>query len=102
METISNPAQVKIQFQSFLKKVEIWVSVLLIDALDYLATPEGHIWKKTISTSVQDKIQVKIQLTFFLKEKNGFPCWSTHEDFSIDATITNVGLILTKLKSILF
>ena len=26
-----------------------------------------------------------------------FPCCSTHEDFSIDVSITNVGLTLTKL-----
>ena len=35
-------------------------------------------------------------------EKNlifGFPCCSTREDLSIDASITNVGLILTKLRS---
>ena len=34
------------------------------------------------------------------KKKNqilGFPCCSTREDFSIDVSITNVGLILTKL-----
>ena len=28
----------------------------------------------------------------------GFPCCSTREDFSIDVSITNVGLILTKLR----
>ena len=28
----------------------------------------------------------------------GFPWWSTREDHSIDASITNVGLILTKLR----
>ena len=27
-----------------------------------------------------------------------FPCCSTREDLSIDVTITNVGLILTKLR----
>ena len=29
-----------------------------------------------------------------------FPCCSTREDLSIDETITNVGLILTKLRKI--
>ena len=29
----------------------------------------------------------------------GFPCFSTYEDHSIDVSITNVGLILTKLKN---
>ena len=28
----------------------------------------------------------------------GFPCCSIHEDLSIDVSITNVGLILTKLR----
>ena len=28
----------------------------------------------------------------------GFPCYSTREDLSIDVSITNVGLILTKLR----
>ena len=28
----------------------------------------------------------------------GFPCYSTREDISIDVSITNVGLILTKLR----
>ena len=32
----------------------------------------------------------------------GFPCCSTREDFSIDVSITNVGLILTKLWWYLF
>ena len=35
----------------------------------------------------------------YFDEKNqifGFPCCSNHEDLSIDASITNVGLILTK------
>ena len=37
----------------------------------------------------------------FLKKKIhifGFPWWSTREDHSIDVSITNVGLILTKLR----
>ena len=41
----------------------------------------------------------------FLKKKNQifwFPCCSTREDLSIDASITNVGLILTKLRWFLF
>ena len=42
---------------------------------------------------------------FFEKKKNqffGFPCCSTREDLSIDVSITNVGLILTKLWWFLF
>ena len=45
--------------------------------------------------------QVKIQFRTYLKKKkkkkkNGFPWCSTCEDLSIDVSITNVGLILTK------
>ena len=54
-----------------------------------------------ISTLAQVKIRVKIQFQF-LKKKNeifGFPCCNyTCEDLSIDVSITNVGLILTKLR----
>ena len=32
----------------------------------------------------------------------GFPCCSTRDDLSIDVSITNVGLILTKLRGFLF
>ena len=43
----------------------------------------------------------KFNLFIFLKEKNqilGFPCCSTREDLSIDVSIANVRLILTKLR----
>ena len=40
------------------------------------------------------------QVSIFLKKKKiGFPCCSTREDLSIDVSITNVGLILTKTQS---
>ena len=46
-------------------------------------------------------LQHKSKLNFVsnLFEENqilGFPCYSTREDLSIDVSITNVGLILTK------
>ena len=47
--------------------------------------------------------QVKILFrTFFLNQIFGFPYCSTREDLSIDVSITNVGLILTKLWWFLF
>ena len=53
---------------------------------------------------IQEKItsaQVKIQFRPFSKQKKmkifRFLCCSTHRDLSIDVSITNVGLILTKL-----
>ena len=40
--------------------------------------------------------------TFLKKKKIGFLWCSTHEDLSIDVSITNVGLILTKPGRFLF
>ena len=48
------------------------------------------------SSSAQVKIKVKFNFKLFWKKK-WFPCCSTREDLSIDVSITNVGLILTKL-----
>ena len=42
--------------------------------------------------------QVSIFLQENLKKIFGFPWCSTREDLSIDVSITNVGLILTKLR----
>ena len=45
--------------------------------------------------------KTKFEFRTFLKKKNqifGFPWCSTREDLSIDVSITNVGLILTKLR----
>ena len=44
------------------------------------------------------KKQVKIQFQIFLSQIFMFPCCSTLEDLSIDVSITNVGLIYTKLR----
>ena len=48
-------------------------------------------WFQLFSTS-------QIQFRTFLKKKSNFwfPCCSTHEDLSVDVSITYVGLILTK------
>ena len=50
--------------------------------------------KKTSQT------KYKSRFNFDLKKKKifGFPWCSTREDLSIDVSITNVGLILTKLR----
>ena len=53
----------------------------------------------------KSKYKSNFEFQTFLKKKNqifGFPCCSTREDLSIDASITNVGLILTKLWWFLF
>ena len=51
------------------------------------------------------RTQVKIRISNFFENENqifGFPWCSTCEDLSIDVSITNVGLILTKLWQFLF
>ena len=50
--------------------------------------------------SAQVKIQVKIKFKTFLKKIQifGFLCCSTREDLTIDVSIANVRLILTKLR----
>ena len=53
-------------------------------------------WFQLFSTSQNTS---RIQFRTFLRKKNRifwFPCCSTREDLSIDVSITNVGLILTK------
>ena len=54
-------------------------------------------WFQLFSTS-------KIQFRTFLKKKSNFwfPCCGTREDLSVDVSITNVGLILTKPGRFLF
>ena len=50
------------------------------------------------STS-QNTSQIQFQKTFLkINQIFGFPCCSTREDLSIDVSITNVGLILKKLR----
>ena len=55
-------------------------------------------WFQLVSTS-QNTSQIQFQ-TFLKKKINffGFPWCSTRENLSIDVSITNVGLILTKLR----
>ena len=53
-------------------------------------------WFQLFSTSQNTS---RIQFRTFLKKKTQifwFPCCSTREDLSVDVSITNVGLILTK------
>ena len=60
-------------------------------------------WFQLFSTS-QNTSQKSISELFW-KKKNlifWFPWYSTREDLSIDVSITNVGLILTKLRWFLF
>ena len=53
-----------------------------------------------LSSSAQVKIQVKFNFELFWRKNQifGSPWCSTREDLSIDVSITDVGLILTKLR----
>ena len=66
--------------------------------------PEVHCYATPIYNPVKcrlmDEFSVhETKFTFFFYEIHifGFPCCSTREDLSINVSITNVGLILTKL-----
>ena len=52
-------------------------------------------WFQLFSTS-QNTSRIQFQTFLKKKKKIWFPCCSTREDLSIDVSITNVGLILTK------
>ena len=54
-------------------------------------------WFQLFSTS-QNTSRIQFQTFFFLNQIFWFPCCSTREDISVDVSITNVGLILTKLR----
>ena len=57
----------------------------------------SSLWHKSKFNFEFEK-EVKIQFRIFLNQIIMFPCSSTLEDLSIDVSITNVGLILTKLR----
>ena len=56
--------------------------------------------KVILALQQKSKYKSKFYFEHFLKEIQiyGFSCCSTREDLSIDVSITNVGLILTKLR----
>ena len=59
-------------------------------------------WFKLFSSTSQNTSQIQFR-TFLKKNQiSWFSCCSTREDLSIDVSITNVGLILTKLRWFLF
>ena len=54
--------------------------------------------KKTSQNSISNLKKNQNSILIFLNQIYMFPCCSTLEDLSIDVSITNVGLILTKLR----
>ena len=88
---------------NFLKKFHIsgfpWCSTREDLSIDVSITNVGLILTKLRWFQLFVKSQNSNFELFWKKiQIFGFPCCSTHEDHSIDASITNVGLILTKLR----
>ena len=93
----------KFEFWTFLKKNQIFLfpcySTRKDLSIDVSITNVGLILTKLRWFQLFAKSQ-NSNFELFWKKKNpifGFPWRSTREDLSIDASITNVGLILTKL-----
>ena len=105
--TSQNTSQ--IQFQTFLKKkIKFFGShvVVLVKTFpltyqllmwDWYQYSQGDFFSRRKESRGTDKIQFH---TFLKKQQQilGFQCCSTREDLSIDVSITNIGLILTKLR----
>ena len=91
-------------FELFWKKYQIfgfpWCSTRENLSIDVSITNVGLILTKLRRFQLFVKSQ-NSNFELFWKKKNqifGFPCCSTREELSIDVSITNVGLILTKLR----
>ena len=89
---------------NFLKKFHIsgfpWCSTREDLSIDVSITTVGLISTKLRYFSSSSKVKIRIS-NFFEEKKNPFfwfPWCSTREDLSIDVSITNVGLISTKLR----
>ena len=98
---------------NFLKKFHIsgfpWCSTREDHSIDVSNTNVGLILTKLMWFQlfvIESKVKIQIcEISNFFEKKNqffGFPWCSTREDLSIDVSITNVGLILTKLWWYLF
>ena len=110
LSTSQNKSQ--IQFRTFLKKTNKFFGSHVVSTyswrplrwrINYLCRTDID-KARVISFLGVRKLGVRTKFNFVdfeLFEKNhifGFPWCSTREDHSIDVSITNVGLILTKLK----
>ena len=104
----SSSAQVKFKFElSWKKKLNFWFPCCSTRedlSIDVSITNVGLISTKPGWFLGVRKLGVRTEFNFVdfqLFEKIHifeFPWWSTREDHSIDVSITNVGLILTKLR----
>ena len=91
----------KFKFEFFKIKFLCFHVVVLFKTfpLMYLLLMYNWYWWGYSDFSSSSKVKIRIS-NFFEKKIRifGFPCCSTHEDLSIDVSITTVGLILTKLR----
>ena len=63
-----------------------------------ILTKPGRFFSRHTETQGTDRIQFRQFRTFWKKfHISGFPWCSTRDDLPVDVSITNVGLILTKL-----
>ena len=102
----SSSAQVKFNFKLFWKKKIGSHVVVLVKTFpltyqllmqDWYWKSQGDFFSQHTETRGTDRNQFRWFQTFWKKNHIfEFPWWSTREDHSIDVSITNVGLILTK------
>ena len=91
----------QIQFRTLLKR-KIQISNLSVDVsiinVGLILTKPGRFLFSAYGNSGYGQNSIS-PISNFLKKIHifGFPWWSTREDHSINVSITNVGLILTKL-----
>ena len=111
----SSSAQVKFNFELFKKKIKFLVSRIVASTREDLSvdisitnvglilTKPGRFCFSAYGNSGFGQNSIS-SISNFLKNFHifGFPWCSTREDLSIDVSITNVGLILTKLWWYLF
>ena len=93
--------QVKTQFRFFFSQIFMipCCSILEDLSIDVSIANVGLILTKLRWFQLFVKSKIRISNFFEKKIQNlGFPSCSTREDLSIDVSITNVGLILTKLR----
>ena len=94
----------KFEFRTFLKKKNQifgfpWCSIREDHSIDVSITNVGLILTKLRWFQLFVKSQNSNFELFWKKNQIfGFPCCTTRKDLSIDVSITNVGLILTKLR----
>ena len=105
----SSSAQVKFNFELSWKKSNFWFPYcstcedLFVDvSITYvrlILTKPGRFLFSAYRNSGYGQNSIS-SISNFLKKIHifGFPCCSTREDHSIDASITNVGLISTKIR----